>query len=100
FPSADAHYAMGFAHLFEAFGQGQYYKRAVHFLEVLKRTRCAGYDHYCWGYPFNWETRGGTIKVGTPLITTVPYVYEAFQQVYQIDGDPQWREIMRSIAEH
>ena len=40
------------------------------------------------------------IKEGTPLITTVPYVYEAFQQVYQIDGDPQWREIMRSIADH
>jgi len=100
FPIADAHYAMGFAHLFEAFGKKQYYKRAVHFLEVLESTRCAGYDHYCWGYPFNWETRGGTIKEGTPLITTVPYVYEAFQQVYQIDGDPRWREIMRSIAEH
>src|ERR1700688_3971498 len=48
FPIADAHYAMGFAYLFEAFGKEQYYKRAVHFLEVLKSTRCAGYDHYCW----------------------------------------------------
>jgi hypothetical protein len=100
FPIADAHYAMGFALLSQALGQEQYYKRAVHFLEVLKKTRCPAYDHYCWGYPFNWETRSGTIKGGTPLITTVPYVYEAFQQVYQIDGDPQWREIMQSIAEH
>jgi hypothetical protein len=100
FPIADAHYAMGFAFLFQALGQEQYYKRAVHFLEVLKNTRCPGYDHYSWGYPFNWETRRGTIKEGTPLITTVPYVYEAFQQVYQIDGDPRWREIMQSIAEH
>jgi len=100
FPIADAHYAMGFAFLSNALGQEQYYKRAVHFLEVLKTTRCPGYDHYCWGYPFNWETRGGTLKEDTPFITTVPYVYEAFQQVYQIDQDPQWREIMQSIAEH
>ncbi len=100
FPIADAHYAMGFAFLATALGRDQYYRRAVHFLEVLKKTRCPGYDHYCWGYPFNWETRRGTIKEATPLITTVPYVYEAFQQVYEIDGDRQWREVMQSIAEH
>lgn len=100
FPIADAHYAMGFALLFEALGEDKYYRRAVHFLEVLTATRSAGYDHYTWGYPFNWETRGGTIKEGTPLITTLPYVYEAFRQVYHIDGDPRWRKIMRSIAQH
>jgi hypothetical protein len=100
FPIADAHYAMGFALLAQALGQEQYYERAVHFLEVLKKTRCPGYDRYCWGYPFDWETRRGTMKKGTPFITTVPYVYEAFQQVYQIDGNPERREIMQSIAEH
>ncbi len=99
-PIADAHYAMGFALLSQVFGEERYYQRAVHFLEVLKTTRCPGFAHYAWGYPFHWETRRGTIKEGTPVITTVPYVYEAFEQVYQIDGDPQWREIMRSIAEH
>jgi hypothetical protein len=100
FPIADAHYAMGFAFLSQALGQEQYYKRAVHFLEVLKTTRSPGYKHYTWGYPFDWETRGGTIKADTPFITTVPYVYEAFQQVYQIDQDPRWREVMQSIADH
>jgi hypothetical protein len=100
FPIADAHFAMGFAFLSQALGQEQYYKRAVHFLEVLKETRSPGYDRYCWGYPFDWETRHGTMKEGTPLITTVPYAYEAFRQVYEIDGNPQWREIMHSIAQH
>ena len=100
FPIADAHYAMGFAFLSQALGEEQYYRRAVHFLEVLKETRCPGYEHYCWGYPFNWETRRGTIREGTPLITTVPYVYEAFRQVYQMDGESKWLEIMQSIAQH
>ena len=37
---------------------------------------------------------------GTPLITTVPYVYEAFRDVYQIDREEKWREIMYSITRH
>jgi hypothetical protein len=100
FPIADAHYAMGFAFLSQVLGEEQYYRRAVHFLEMLKETRCPGYEHYCWGYPFNWETRNGTMRQQTPLITTVPYVYEAFREVYQIDRDQKWLEIMRSIAQH
>src|SRR6266446_7265670 len=50
FPIADAHYAMGFAFLSPALGEEQYYRRAVHFLEVLKETRTAGFKHYAWGY--------------------------------------------------
>ncbi|HWF91619.1 MAG TPA: hypothetical protein VN684_05000 [Terriglobales bacterium] len=100
FPIADAHYAMGFAFLSQVSGEEQHYRRAVHFLEVLKETRSPGYAHYCWGYPFNWETRRGPMWAGTPLITTVPYVYEAFREVYKIDGKAEWREVMQSIAEH
>ena len=100
FPIADAHYAMGFALLSKVTQQEQHYQRAVHFLNVLKETRCTGYEEYCWGYPFDWETVRGTIWQGTPLITTVPYVYEAFKQVYDVDGEENWREIMLSIAQH
>jgi hypothetical protein len=100
FPIADAHYAMGFAFLAKLFGSDAYYRRAVHFLEVLQETRCPAYEHYCWGYPFDWQTRTGCIGVGTPLITTLPYVYEAFAQIHRLDGDDRWRRIMRSIAEH
>lgn len=100
FPIADAHYAMGFALLAKLLKEDRYYAKAIHFLEVLKETRCAGYSDYCWGYPFKWETLRGTITEGTPLITTVPYVYEAFKQVWEIDGADEWRQIMKSIAQH
>lgn len=100
FPIADAHYAMAFAFLAETHGAETHYRRAVHFLEVLQNTRCPGYREYCWGYPFDWQTRTGVIKHDTPLITTLPYVYEAFSQVYAIDKDQRWLQVMRSIAEH
>ena len=100
FPVADAHYAMGFGLLAEALNMQEYSDRAVHFLGELEKSRCSGYQDYCWGYPFNWETRTGTLTVGTPLITTTPYAYEAFQQVHRIDRDDKWLSIMHSIAEH
>lgn len=100
FPIADAHFAMGFAFLSQTFDQHAYYDKAVHFLEVLKRTRCPEYGNYCWGYPFNWETIRGTIWEGTPLITTVPYVYEAFREVWLLDRKDEWAKIMKSIATH
>jgi hypothetical protein len=100
FPIADAHYAMAFAFLAESYREEKYYQRAIHFLNVLESTRCPDYTGYGWGYPFNWQTRNGVISEGTPLITTVPYVYEAFSQVYAIDGDRKWLGIMQAIAEH
>jgi hypothetical protein len=100
FPIADAHYAMGFASLFQVTADEAHLKTAVHFLEELKKSRCAGFREYCWGYPFDWVTRNGTIKEQTPLITSTPYVYEAFLQVHELDGREEWKQIMASIIRH
>jgi hypothetical protein len=100
FPIADAHYAMAFARRFHATGDEGDYRRAVSFLEVLLATATHGRAGLGWGYPFDWVTIDGTIRSGTPLITTLPYVYEAFLSVFEIDGQARWREVMKSIAEH
>lgn len=100
FPIADAHYAMGFAYLYSAVGQPGHLEKAVHFLDVLKETRCSNFEEYCWGYPFDWVTRNGTIAKQTPLITTTPYVYEAFLQCQQLRPQDEWRKVLASIARH
>jgi hypothetical protein len=118
FPIADAHYAMGFAFFFQVTNDGAYLRRAVHFLEELKKSRSPGFTEYCWGYPFDWVTRNGVLKEQTPLITTTPYVYEAFLQVHQLlrsedrgqttegrDAKSEnllcdYKQILQSIARH
>jgi hypothetical protein len=84
FPIADAHYAMGFAFMFQVTNDAAHLRRAIHFLEELKKSRSPGFEEYCWGYPYDWVTRNGMIRSHTPLITSTPYVYEAFLQVYEI----------------
>lgn len=99
-PIADAHYAMGFAHLYEATGNEIYIQRAMHFLEILQKTRCQEFKEFCWGYPFDWVTQNGVIPAGTPLITTTPYVFEAFLQMEQLRPHLKWHRILESIARH
>jgi hypothetical protein len=100
FPIADAHYAMGFAFLYERTSNPAYLEKAVHFLNVLAETRSLQFKEYCWGYPFDWVTRNGTIEQQTPLITTTPYVYEAFLQVFELNPRDEWKLILESIARH
>src|ERR1043166_6656619 len=40
FPIADAHYAMGFGFLYQATGNFAQLENALHFLNVLKKSRC------------------------------------------------------------
>jgi len=126
FPIADAHYAMGFAFLYQTTSDRTYLEKAVHFLNVLKATRCPQFKEYGWGYPFDWVTRVGVIKEQTPLITTTPYVYEAFLQGTELvertanpenrgqrtedskqktddltqNQTDEWKQILASVARH
>ena len=100
FPIADAHYAMGFAFLYQVTGDSSQLENAIHFLSELKKSRCRHSTDYCWGYPFDWVTRNGVITSQTPLITTTPYVYEAFLQVFKLDPRDEWKLILESIARH
>ena len=78
FPIADAHYSMGFTRLFQRTRDLRHLARATHFLDVLLETACPGGSGLGWGYPFDWVTIDGIIPTQTPLITTLPYVYERF----------------------
>jgi len=99
-PIADAHYAMGFAFLHEAIGGVAHLEKAFHFLGELERSRCPDFEEFCWGYPFDWVTRNGIIKAGTPLITTTPYGFEAFLQIYKLKPLDEWKKILESITRH
>ena len=114
FPIADAHYGMGFSFLYQTTGDPSQLENAIHFLTELKKSRCHQFKEYCWGYPFDWVTRNGVLKQNTPLITTTPYVYEAFLQVCEIlqsedrgqktedavDLLDDYKQILESIAQH
>jgi len=88
---------MGFCFLVPLLGRGCL-EQAVSHLEALIEQRCPSEHDYCWGYPFHWETCFGTWRSGTPLITSTPYGYEAFEAAYELTGAEVALQIMRSIG--
>ena len=99
-PIADSHYASGFAFLAEATGEKKWLARAEHFLGVLAESRSRQCADAGWGYPFDWVWRGGIIGANTPLITTTPYVFEAFLQVHQLSPSAERQKMLESIVRH
>ena len=97
FAIADAHYAMGFCELVRQ-GDRSLLPRAIGFLEALVCERCPDEADYCWGYPFDWVTCMGTWPAGTPLITSTPYGYEAFEAASDLSGSSECLSIMESVG--
>lgn len=95
----DGHYAIGFLNLFEQTGNQNYLQRAENFLSALEESSCDGYNGYCWGYTFGWETPMGYWPPKTPLITITPYGFWAFKKHYELTGSKKSLEICRSVAE-
>jgi hypothetical protein len=96
----DAHFAMGFFALAEAEPESQerHVARGRAFLTELDRQRAPGYDDPAWGYTFDWTTRYDVWPAGLPMITTIPYGYEAFEAGHAATGDPEYLRTMEGVA--
>lgn len=99
FPIADAHYLMGFAALYRTTHEAPHLAVALALTEDLLASSIPGFSGPCWGYPFDWQTRRGLWKRNTPLVTTTPYVFDAFVQMHALTGASEHHQIAASIAQ-
>ncbi len=98
YPTADAHYLMGFLALHRAQGGSAYLSTAIGFAEALMRSSIAGFSGPCWGYPFDWQSIDGLCRRNTPLITATPYAFDAFLDLYEATGETRYRTYAQGIA--
>ena len=62
---AMALFARGYINLYKKFGNEKYLDKAVYCLNWLMENSSKGYSGFCWGYPFDWQSRVFVPK-GTP----------------------------------
>ncbi len=98
FPIADAHYLMAFVDLYRLTGQLAHLDAAKQLAQALLKSHLPGFSGKCWGYPFDWQTKRGLWKQGTPFVTTTPYVFEAFLDLHRATGETAYLETAASIA--
>lgn len=65
----------------------------------LRTTVSRGYSGSCWGYPFDWETRHGSIPAGTPTVVATGMVANGLWAAYEHLGLSEAAELLVSAAE-
>ena len=99
FPIADAHLLMVFLNLYKYYNKQEYFDKAKELYQDLLKQSIPGYSGLCWGYPFDWQTNRGLWTKDLPLITSTPYVFEAFLKLYDITKEQKYLDSAHSIAE-
>jgi hypothetical protein len=98
YPIADAHWILGFIERYGTDRDPAHVESAERLARDLLAQSIPGYSGHCWGFPFEWESSGGLIPRGTPLITTTPYCFEAFLKLYDLTGNQEYHEVALSAA--
>lgn len=103
YPIADAHIILAKCALYKATADKKYLREAESIAQELLAqslyTPQSGYHGHCWGYPFNWQTNQGLWESSTPIITTTPYCYSAFIELYECTGNGNYYDIAQSCIE-
>ena len=68
-------------------------------LESLISLRSPGQPHSCWGYNFDWQSRGGLVPRGTPNIICTTAAGNALLDAYESRGRKTLLDIASSAGE-
>jgi len=96
--TADGHFALAFIRQYDISGDTSLLKKAEGLAQDMLEYSLDGYSGICWGYPFDWQTNRGFWPKGTPYITTTPYAYYVFTNLYDRTENEFYLETARSIA--
>lgn len=67
-------------------------------VDGLVERRCPGQDHACWGYHFDWQTRGVLVPSTVPNIVCTTFVANAFLDLYDATRHPPYLEMAESAG--
>ena len=95
---AMALFARGYLNLYKKLGNEKYLKKGLFCLNWLMKNPSKGYSGFCWGYPFDWQSRV-FIPKGTPSSVVTSTAAHAFLDAYEILGDQKYLEIAKSCCD-
>ena len=91
-------FAYSFLDLYKLHEREQYLNKSLECLDWLTENCSSGYDHRCWGYPFDWQSRI-FIPKDTPSGVVTSFVSDSFINAFTILGDEKYLEIAESCCQ-
>jgi hypothetical protein len=78
---------------------GERRKKAEDAVQRLATTATPGYSGSCWGYPFDWEARYGSIPAWTPTVVATGMIANSLWTAHARLGLKRAGELLLSAAE-
>lgn len=95
---AMALFARGYLNLYIKSRDEKYLNKALSCLNWLMENPSKGYSGFCWGYPFDWQSRI-FIPKETPSGVVTSIVAHAFLDAYEITGNEKYLIIAKSCCD-
>ncbi|HXJ80465.1 MAG TPA: hypothetical protein VMS64_17525 [Candidatus Methylomirabilis sp.] len=92
-------FAQGYLRLYQTHGEAAFLKKMTFCLEWLMEHRSAGSVGYGWGNHFDYHSRAGSIRKGTPTIVWTGLITHAFLDAYEALGDQRYLAVARSVCD-
>jgi len=80
--------ASGYIELYKTTKNPENLDEAKRILDWLVNNRIDGYEDYCWGFPFDWQS-AILVPKHTPIAYTTAECAKAFIEYYKLKGD-EW----------
>ena len=90
--------ANAYLNLFLATKEEEFRNRALEALGWLMENPSRGYHGFCWGYPFDWQSRM-FIPKGTPSSVASYTIGEGFWTAYRVLGEQRYLDVCVGICE-
>ncbi len=78
--------------------RGRRREQAILAQGLLAAGAPSGYSGSCWGYPFDWETRHGTVPAGTPTVVATGMIANGLWSAHRLLGLDRAGELLVSCA--
>lgn len=85
-PKAIALFLWGYTKLYAVEKKPEYLERIQYLISLLEKLRSNGYSGNCWGYNFDWQTRGSFLPKFTPTIVNSSFIGHALIDTYRYTG--------------
>lgn len=92
-------FAQGYLRLYNIYKKDEYLSRCKFCLDWLEKNYSKGYQGFCWGNHFDYQSRGGRIPKGVPSVVWSGLIGHAFMDAYDYLKNEKYLKIARSICD-
>jgi rhamnogalacturonyl hydrolase YesR len=97
-PKTVALLALAYQNLFRATRSSRWATESKKCLDWLENNSSTGYDNFCWGYPFDWQSVS-FVPRGTPSSVVTAICIDAFLTGYELFHTERYLKIAEGAAQ-